>query len=207
LYGFLLLLLMIIFIFGGWIESSKNSIYLKQKSCNIMNIFTVAFVTLLFEIVKKWTNLFSCHLVHSKNKMNELTQEKIRLFWWTSSNRRVTKAHHRTAWRPFELIKLKLCIFFFKWAIVSLDKTLIHLLELFKALWTVCSLHWNCLLDLEPFGYNWRPLYGEKCFHQKPSFLFDWRKKDMEILDDMGVSKLSATVFFFFKVKYSFNIC
>jgi len=27
----------------------------------------------------------------------------------------------------------------------------------------------------------------------------------MDILDDMGVSKLSAKVFFFFKVNYSFN--
>jgi len=34
-------------------------------------------------------------------------------------------------------------------------------------------------------------------FHQKPSFLFHWRKKDMDILDDMGGgSKLSAKVFF-----------
>jgi len=31
-------------------------------------------------------------------------------------------------------------------------------------------------------------------FHQKPEFLFDCRKKDMDILDDMGVSKLSAKV-------------
>jgi len=29
--------------------------------------------------------------------------------------------------------------------------------------------------------------------------------KVMDILDDMGVSKLSAKVFFFFKVKYSFK--
>jgi len=32
--------------------------------------------------------------------------------------------------------------------------------------------------------------YTEKildCFHQKPQFLFDWRKNDMDILDDMGV--------------------
>jgi len=35
---------------------------------------------------------------------------------------------------------------------------------LFKALWTVCSLHWNCLLDLEPFGSHWSPLYGENFF-------------------------------------------
>jgi len=28
----------------------------------------------------------------------------------------------------------------------------------------------------------------------------------MDILDDMGVSKLSAKVFFFFKVNYSFNV-
>jgi len=28
--------------------------------------------------------------------MNELTRKKIRSFRWTSSNRRVTNAHHRT---------------------------------------------------------------------------------------------------------------
>jgi len=50
--------------------------------------------------------------------------------------------------------------------IVSLNKTLIHHLESFKALWTVCRLHWNCLLDIEPFGSHWiSPLYGEKCWN------------------------------------------
>jgi len=38
------------------------------------------------------------------------------------------------------------------------------------------------------------------------SFLFDRRKKDKDILDDMRVSKLSAKVFFFFKVNYSFKL-
>jgi len=37
----------------------------------------------------------------------------------------------------------------FKW---SLDKTLSHRLESFKALSTACSLHWNCILGLELFG-------------------------------------------------------
>jgi len=41
--------------------------------------------------------------------------------------------------------------------IVLLDKTLIHRLE---SLETVGSLHWNCLMDLEPFGSHWSPLYG-----------------------------------------------
>jgi len=55
--------------------------------------------------------------------------------------------------------------------IVSLDKTLIHRLESFKALWTVCSLHWKCILDLEPFGSElhytvWRKIL--ECFHQLP---------------------------------------
>jgi len=27
------------------------------------------------------------------------------------------------------------------------------------------SLHWNCLLDLEPFGSHWSPLYGEKSWN------------------------------------------
>jgi len=43
-----------------------------------------------------------------------------------------------------------------------------------------------------------------ECFHQKPEFLFDLRKTDMDILDDMGVSKLSAKVFS--KVNYSFKL-
>jgi len=37
-------------------------------------------------------------------------------------------------------------------------------------------------LDLELFGSHWNPLYGKKnldCFHQKPLFIFDWRKNDM----------------------------
>jgi len=62
-------------------------------------------------------------------------------------------------------------LFFLKWPIVSLDKTLIHRLESFKALWTVCSLHWNCLSDLELFGslskcIIWRKIL--EYFHQKP---------------------------------------
>jgi len=37
-----------------------------------------------------------------------------------------------------------------------------------------------------------------ECFPQKPSFIFDWRKIDMNILDDMGVSKLSVNYQDFF---------
>jgi len=54
----------------------------------------------------------------------------------------------------------------FKW---SLDKTLSHRLESFKALSTACSLHWNCILGLELFGAKciiWRKIL--ECFHQKP---------------------------------------
>jgi len=70
---------------------------------------------------------------------------------------------------------------------------------------------WNRLKPFEQFALKlsfgfWTVWYPVKCiiwrkilecFHQKPSFLFDWRKKDMDILDDMGVSKLSAKVYFF----------
>jgi len=42
--------------------------------------------------------------------------------------------------------------------IVSLDKTLIHRLVSFKALWSCTETH----LDLELFGSHWSPLYGEK---------------------------------------------
>jgi len=43
-----------------------------------------------------------------------------------------------------------------------------------------------------------------ECFHQKTNLLFDWRKKDVDILDDMGVSNYQEK--FFLKVNYSFNI-
>jgi len=113
-------------------------------------IFT-SFFTRFDKFFSKWTNLFSCHLVHKRSEqvdsekdsfilMNEFEQE---------SHKRASQNRVR---RQFELIKLKLFYFLFKWEIVSLDKTLIHRLESFKALWTVCSLYWKCLFDLEPFG-------------------------------------------------------
>jgi len=46
--------------------------------------------------------------------------------------------------------------------------------------------------------------FEQESHTEQSKFLFDWRKKDMDILDDMGVSKLSAKVFFK-KVNYSFN--
>ncbi len=42
-----------------------------------------------------------------------------------------------------------------------------------------------------------------ECFHQKPYFLFDWRNKYINILDDMGVSKLSEH--FHLKANLSFK--
>jgi len=44
-------------------------------------------------------------------------------------------------------------------------------------------------LDLEPFGSHWSPLYGENAVMFSSKTL---------ILDDMGVSKLSAKVFYLF---------
>jgi len=44
------------------------------------------------------------------------------------------RASQNKARRPFVLIKLQLCYLFNKLAIISLDKTLIHCLEMFKAL-------------------------------------------------------------------------
>jgi len=89
--------------------------------------------------------------------MNELEQE---------SHRRASQNRAR---RAFEFIKLKLCYLFIKWVIVLLDKTVIHRLESFKTLWTVCSLHWNCVS-----WTVWFPLKSIicrkmlECFHQKP---------------------------------------
>jgi len=46
---------------------------------------------------------------------------------------------------------------------------------------------------------HWSPLYGEKSCNvfikNLNFFLTEERKKDMDILDDMGVSKLSAKVY------------
>jgi len=48
---------------------------------------------------------------------------------------------------------------------ILLDKTLIHRLESFKALSTVCSLNWNCVLDLEPFVSHWSPFIWRKSWN------------------------------------------
>jgi len=70
-----------------------------------------------------------------------------------------------------------------------------HRLVSFKALWSCTETVIWTLNRLVPNEVH----YMEKIleyFHQKPTFLFDWRKKEIDILDDMGVSKLSAKVFF-----------
>jgi len=53
-------------------------------------------------------------------------------------------------------------------------------------------------LVLEPFGSHRSPLYGEKSwnvFIKNLNFFSTEEKNDMDILKDMGVSKLSAKVF------------
>jgi len=132
---------------------------------------------------RRWIRILSSETIaHLKNKykhykhtclyeMNEQNDSKKDLLILMNE-----RASQNRARRAFELTKLKLCYLFIKWAIVSLDKTLFHRLELFKALW-------NSHLDLEPFGPHWSPLYGENpgMFSSKT---FDWRKKDMDILDE-----------------------
>jgi len=61
------------------------------------------------------------------------------------------------------------------------------------------SLHWNCLLDLEPFGAQWSALYGKKScnvFIKNLHFFSTEERMTWTILNDMGVSKLSEKVFF-----------
>jgi len=91
--------------------------------------------------------------------MNQITREKDSFIL---SHKHASQNRAR---RPFVLIKLKLGDLFIKWGIVSLDKTLIHRLESFKALWAVCSLYWKCRLDLDSFGSHWSALYGEKSWN------------------------------------------
>jgi len=59
---------------------------------------------------------------------------------------------------------------------VSLDKTLIHRLVSFKALWSCTETH----LDVEPFGSQWSPLYGENpgMFSSKTYFFSAEKKKE-----------------------------
>ncbi len=116
----------------------------------ILDLERIFFRVNLFVSFVEWTKWLGKRFVHF--------DERVR----TGESRRASQNRAR---RGFELIKLKLCYLFIKWAIVSLDKTLIHRLESFKALWTVCSLYWKCLLDLEPFGPHWSPLYGEKSWN------------------------------------------
>jgi len=72
-----------------------------------------------------------------------------------------------------------------------------------KALWSCTeTLIWT-LNRLVPNEVHYMEKILE-CFHQKPQKEII-RKKDMDILDDMGVSKLSANAFF--KVNYTFKLC
>ncbi len=73
----------------------------------------------------------------------------------------------------------------------SLDKTLIHRLVLFIAL-SSCTetviLTFNRLESIEVHYMEENP----GMFSSKTFISFDWRKKYITILDDMGVSKLSG---------------
>jgi len=79
-------------------------------------------------------------------------------------------SQNRASW-AFVLIKHKLCYLFIKWPLVSLDKTLIHRLESFKALWTVCTetLIWT-LSRLVPIEVHYMEKILE-CFHQKQKII------------------------------------
>ncbi len=69
-------------------------------------------------------------------------------------------------------------------------KTLILRLGTCSVLWSCIEIAiwiFNSLIPIEVY-------YTEKnsaIFSQNIYFIFNWRKKDMNILDDMGVSKLS----------------
>jgi len=73
--------------------------------------------------------------------MNQMTQKKRFVHfdervWTGESRRRITEQSKTTIWAYKTWIFFCLFVCFFKWVIVSLDKTLIHRLEWFKALWS-----------------------------------------------------------------------
>ncbi len=104
--------------------------------------------------------------------------------------RKITWSHECTSQSKASICVYKTYTFviFLKWPMVCLDKTLIHRLVSFiaalkRSFWP--STVWSPLKLI-----IWIQIL--QCFHQKPSFLFDWRKKYRNILDDVGVSKLSG---------------
>jgi len=101
------------------------------------------------------------------------------------------RASQNRARQPFELIKLKLCCCFLNEQFFRLIRHLFIVWNRLKPFqqFAVCT---ETVLDLEPFGSHWSPLYGEKSwswnvFIKNLWFLFEWRKNDMDILDDMEV--------------------
>jgi len=52
----------------------------------------------------------------------------------------------------------------------------------------------SCSLPMELQCYS-SCLKILECFHQKPSFLFNWKKKDMDILDEKGWVNYQETSF------------
>ncbi len=69
--------------------------------------------------------------------------------------RDVWDAHHRT----FGFIKHIHLFSFFKWPIISLDKTSSGIV------YSPLKLHWNCQFNLQPFGVHWNKLYGYKSWN------------------------------------------
>jgi len=102
------------------------------------------------------TNLFF-ESIRSLCSLNEPNDSEKGLFTLMNEFEQESHKHasQNRARQAFELIKLKLCFCFFKWAIVSLDKTLIHYLVSFKALWTVCSLYCWTLNRLVPIEVHY----------------------------------------------------
>ncbi len=72
----------------------------------------------------------------------------------------VVDVHRRASARWAFVVKkyINFILFFRKWQINSLDKTLIPQLGSCRALW-------SCNLDLQPIGPCWSPLYGEKSWN------------------------------------------
>ncbi len=56
----------------------------------------------------------------------------------------------------------------------------------------IMKLHWNCNLDLQPVAPIEVHYMKKKSWNPQNTLISFWLKKDMNILNDMGVSKLSG---------------
>ncbi len=158
------------------------SVQMNWNSLNVIKLYMYFPLLIKHKIILHLKNIL---LIQSYAKHAELETRKLETIF---SSLRITWSLGRAV----VCYKAYTLFYFSKWLFVSLDKTRIHRLVSFIALWSCTETVFLTFNRLEPIELTNYIDTNPAMFSSKPSFLFDWRKKYINILDDMGVSELSG---------------